>query len=160
MNNMTIIDNLMRIRKLVSDYPEENIYLDRFCVQKSDCGTLYCVAGLMASDPYFQNMGFHLRRENPESPTSPLFVFYKSRFIFDMDNDVDVSADIFGQGAYRRLFEQRGDGLYDGELLSFNEDGVVTDQYDDVSDKRLAIYRIDRRLAELSAEAIKEIEAR
>ena len=154
MNKTKILDNLQRLRGLVEAFPEELINLDRFCITK-DCGTLFCVAGLMATDPYFQRFGYKLNRSS-EYTNSPFYVYRESNYIFDRINGIDVSADIFGVDAYDRLFDQRGNGEFDSDLLGFDEDGHPDSHNEDVTDKQLALYRIDRQIEEYTTETVTE----
>lgn len=129
----TIIQNLRLAIAIVESEPEALFDLGLF-VCRTRCGTLHCTAGLLATHPHFQALGWHL---DPESEVHSVDGG-TSRHRFDKD---------FGANAYSRLFEPRHCGAIDAYLL-----GALKATHEDaVTDKQLALARLQHYLAESEA---------
>jgi hypothetical protein len=134
-----ILKNLTKLRELVEATHEKQFNLATFRTDHP-CGTVFCAAGIAASDPYFQAQGLTLQ------PTGYITQPYELCL-----HDVGITASVpdnrtvvkglskmFGRDAWNRLFVEWPGGIFD-------------DEFDDnLTDKELALTRIDRQIKELS----------
>lgn len=55
---MTIRENLQELIRLVTEQPEQLLDLSRFR-NETECGTIYCVAGLACTSAHFRSLGWY-----------------------------------------------------------------------------------------------------
>ncbi len=127
MSRDTIRCNLIEAIRVVEAEPV--LHLDSF-ISEHACGTLYCTAGLLAIQPYFQRQG--LRFDGNWAVTWYL----------------DAPRDLFGEDAFDRLFAASEMGVWDDDLIreleAPNEDDEPTNPRP--TDKQLALARLRRQL--------------
>lgn len=138
-----IITNLTTLRDAVALQPEEQFDLSNY-KKESECGTLFCTAGLAATMPHFQLQGV------------TLYSWSYNRHMVRVDGiDVDDSPStdvLFGDKAWKNCFAGRDDGGRDGK---HHKAGV--DRWDsveisaDVTDKELALWRLEQQIAAVKA---------
>jgi hypothetical protein len=130
----TIIKNLRRARAVIAAIPESAIDLEEY---RTDCGTIACTVGHLCDHPDFAKfMGLEwdgdawsLRSRLPDG----------SLVAMPTSEELDPH---FGPNAFRRLFAQRNHGTFnDG-----NDQGGYDYVPDSVTDKTLALWRIDRQI--------------
>lgn len=133
---MNYLENLHVLRDAVAAEPEHLFGLATY-EDHTHCGTLHCTAGLAATMPYFQAMGLHLVDGTPRIPGDPgdqflaqfaLNTLFKAHPEHDPKEDVDV---------FDYLFAEAGAGLWDRTLR---------EDLGDVSDKELALARLDKAI--------------
>lgn len=95
--------------------------------KRLDCGTICCSLGWLSLHPTFTELGLKRNKKTPRESVTPQ-VMYGNR-IRKRFNGIDV---LFGKDSFNRLFEVRGCGAYDNQLLGENPD---------LSDKQLALAR-------------------
>lgn len=120
----TIRDNLLQAIAATEAFPERLLAL-HYYRKETDCGTMYCLAGLLTTVPHFAEQGLTLQRSERD-PTWTLVT--EGRKLND----------ILGYSAWFRLFAPRGAAEWDEQLL---RDGTLTD-------KQLALARLRRQLEE------------
>ncbi len=142
--NEEILDNLEVLRGMVEAHPESNFNLETFKDEREECGTLYCTVGLAASQPFFQEKGLDL------CVNGGLTINNESIWKTGNMQKLDL---IFGANSFVRLFETRDSGGVDwkhpaaiAEADEFYIDYTVDGS---VQDKELALWRLDRAIAEL-----------
>ncbi len=122
---MDIRENLTQLRAAVEDWPEEEFDLAEI---KTACGSHYCALGIACTMPYFHALGLSL------IGSSPVIGGH-----YPGSHDLD---EMFGRLAWGRLFASRQLGGWDAELTRDTKE----ERDDSVSDKQLALARIDRQL--------------
>ncbi len=60
MGKLFILANIDEAIRLVTEQPEKMFDLSSFA-QKTDCGTIYCTAGLLATSAHFRALGWRLQ---------------------------------------------------------------------------------------------------
>mgnify|MGYP001576459888 CR=1 FL=1 len=134
MSRDTIRCNLIEAIRLVEAEPV--LELDQYLTETT-CGTLYCTAGLLAQQPYFQRQGMRLSQDEDWGGLSigTYFLTIGHR-------------ELFGDDAFDRLFASSKVGVWDDELIreleAPNEDAEPTKPRP--TDKQLALARLRRQL--------------
>lgn len=121
--NPTIKENLEALRAAIVAHEESLFDLGNY-VRKTGCGTLYCSAGLAATMPFFTDQ-----------------LTGAGGGIGSVANCLTMQESMWGDNAYNRLFARAGHSVYDGLIL--DNQGML-------SDKELALARIDMALQELT----------
>ncbi len=146
MSKSEIKNNLLALRAAVEAQPETNFNLSVFKEEdEGGCGTLFCTVGLACTMPMFQEKGYQ-------------FVGYGSSLYAERDGeDVMYGATTdpeFGENSFSRLFSTRENGYWDNEYPSAtvhtDDWGFTHVQLGDVTDKELALWRLDKQIAEYS----------
>jgi hypothetical protein len=151
----TIIENLEALKAAVEAQPESRFDLSRFR-NDTPCGTNFCTAGLAASLPQFQALGFRLDA-TPKDYAPGEFNYTVSVNGIDVyspvsgdeEDEADAADLVFGARAWQHLFETAGDGELDREI------GYAYDWKEDVgnmTDKELAIARLKKQIETLKGE--------
>ena len=104
MTKETIMANLERAIELIEGTPEELVSLDSF-TYTTECGTLHCTYGWLASDPYFQALGVTLENGQPYLTSIEEYVG-GCGFFSELDN-------LFGENSYDALFTSFGNSCFD-----------------------------------------------
>lgn len=139
MSKELILSNLKLLRDAVEAQPEQLFDLGRY-KQEEPCGTLFCTAGLAATMPAFQKQGMRLVKDGLW-----WMVTVDGNEIYDSSAD-----DIFGYDCFNVLFDTRELGSLDEEHpLYYKEDGCLSEA---VSDKALALWRLDRQIEAVLSE--------
>lgn len=112
MNRSIILNNLNEARAIVEAAPADSINLDDYR-RETECGTLFCTAGLLASSPYFMALGMYLRpiakKRHDADPTNPRWTIERQGFLgSDMDTWLDP---MFGPSAWGNLFTPANTGV-------------------------------------------------
>lgn len=148
-----IIENLELAIKAVEEYPEELFDLERF-QDRTQCGTLYCTAGLLSTVPHFYHQGVKLVDEGED-----LCGANRWRLIRKIDPATGVMNytylwSLFGDWAFDRLFEGRGHGIWDEHLIA-----NLYEKHDRfVTDKELALARLQKQLGIYQSQFNPELE--
>lgn len=147
MNNEKIVKNLKLLREAVEAFPEERLDLGQF-KKEEPCHTLFCTAGLAASMPEFQEQGLSFKLMEPNWWQ----VVVNGEPMWDVDEDAEFDeygpADaLFGENAANNLFCERWDGARDSDLYETGGER----EYAYMSDKALAIWRLDRQMEAVAA---------
>lgn len=117
-----IHENLKLAIDIVSNHPECQFDLGYYERQDS-CGTIYCTAGLLATQEYF---------------VSQLVEF---SLLDSLANALSTATDLFGHDCYHRFFCSRGKGDWDDLIIrTEHEAGNL------LTDKQLAVERLRRGL--------------
>lgn len=142
--------NLKKLIEIVEATPAEIIDLKEY---RSQCGTLFCILGLAACDPFFQAQGVTFENRRFDQDIKVCLCVNGNAAWGHVDLHLDK---LFGPRAVR-LFEQR----YHGCELSadFQEDQSITlaGHYlvdagsNEVSDKQLALARLRWQLGRVTA---------
>lgn len=139
-----IIENIVTLRGMIEACPETSFNLLTFKAVK-ECGTLYCSVGLAACQPYFIEQGLTL------SERGALLIYGRDIWQSNSMQNID---EIFGEDSFEKMFHPRNEGCFDEKHPSFY--GVQYSEgyteyliHDSVSDKHLALWRIDRVLEEM-----------
>ncbi len=127
-----VVYNLEVLTEAVEAQPEQNFDL-RYFRTEGKCGTLFCTVGLATTLPEFQNQGFTL--EPYTSTVNVLVVKVNGEEVVSSG----ASDAAFGVDSYENLFSHRGTSEFDKSL------GVLP-AYEEVSDKTLALHRLNRQL--------------
>lgn len=142
MSKTKILENLKLLHSAVLSQPESHFGLAQF-KQEEPCGTLFCTAGLAATMPEFQAQGVEL----VGTPTPSLYgtktwwqVLINGEPLWDVDEYIAPADDLFGDAAADNCFSERWESPYDEAVLAEWEDSR------DVSDKQLALYRLERQI--------------
>jgi hypothetical protein len=94
-------------------------------VRVTDCGTLYCTAGLLATKPEFIQQGFCSDKSGE--------VEFDGNML-----GIGPGADaLFGESSFDRLFDTYRSGVWDDELIGNQQN---------ISDKELALMRLRKQL--------------
>jgi hypothetical protein len=117
-----IVQNLKKAIEAIEGRDSSELELSCF-TSKGECGTLYCSAGILAITQYFYDQGMMFKEDH---------VYINGRSMFQ----AEVGDIMFGTCAYSRLFELRGCAEWDGEI----------DPRDEMTDKELALARLNRQL--------------
>ncbi len=132
-----IILNLERLIKAVEAQPDDAFNL-RFYADKKIYGTFYCTVGLAACIPEFKLQGYELIwREN-----STAIVTVRGNPAGYAETDQD-----FGADSYDLLFTTRGWSAFDSDFEVAGEDGPSLPGQDFLTDKTLALHRLNKQLA-------------
>ena len=123
MNNK-ILENLEVLRAAVAAEPTDLLDLNTF-QRETGCDTLHCTLGLACLMPYFNEQG--LCADTFGAPVVD-GNFYTNIHSFD---------ELFGEGAYGKLFTPAGYGMRDEQL------GYVLQS---MTDKELALKRLDAEI--------------
>ncbi len=128
-----ILQNLQRLLALIEQTPETNLDLNHY-ENQAECGTLHCVYGWAAQDPYFQQLGCEVLDG---------IALFKGKwlehlYISVLDADLDT---VFGPNSNMRLFRSCSWGDFDRDLAAEAEKGH----------KALALARIRRQITEVEA---------
>jgi hypothetical protein len=132
------LKNAREAERVIINAPEDRCDLMHY-IQESVCGTTHCFMGWLAVDPYFQNLGLRFNKA---------FIPYLQ--YADDVGMVNAAADLFGHfwkdglDAWEYLFAPRHGGLGDG--------GIFAEHGHDISDKELAIHRIEKWITLLERE--------
>lgn len=149
MDNQRVLDNLRHGLTVLEAFPPERIDLYQFAYESPVCGTCYCAAGLMAIQPFFHTQGMAIA---PASIKSGCLTTVKPMvFVAEvgLHQDINVIDKLFGDSAYRILFETRGCGWHDDELLADIHDAreVVAAKGQAIGDHELVIARFKNQIA-------------
>lgn len=149
MNTQYILANLRKARTVIEATPENKLDLCSF-KRESPCGTLACAAGWLAMSPAFDKL-MTLTPKDPEAtthrhllvPAGDIVVRYNAKGGYDFD----WLEPHFGPAAFSHLFEARGVGYRDGNHPNAEEqEGEQEWEFPGVSDKDLALWRIDQQI--------------
>lgn len=143
--NAEVIKNIEILRGMIEAYPEASFNLHTFKNEKK-CGTLYCSVGLAACQPYFKEKGLALTVDGG------LTIHGQSIWSADSQDKLD---EIFGEDSFEMLFSTRNDGKLDKDHPEARKE-VYDEKYgcydilidSSISDKQLALWRIDHYLKE------------
>lgn len=140
--------NLKKLIEIVEATPTEIINLKEY---RSECGTLFCLLGLAALDPFFQAQGVTFENRRFDQGIKVCLCVNGNAAWGHVDPALDK---LFGPRA-SKLFEQR----YHGCELSadFQEDQSITlaghylvdAESNEVSDKELALARLRWQLGRI-----------
>lgn len=140
------LENLEVLKAAIAATQSTTINLDRW-KYKTDCGTLYCAAGLASILPHFNAQGMKLNGDDvPE---------FNGESIWSEEGEA-VATEMFGPDVYENVFSPRGEGRRDAEFPGA-EEGLseygdpIAEIPQETTDKDLAIWRIDQQI-----QAIKE----
>jgi len=148
---MSIIKNLETLLEAVKAQPEKQFDLSVFR-QDTPCGTNFCTLGLACSMPWFQEQGYSF----VPSPFGDGY-FISSYQGQDVRDNLRMVDGTFGEVAFGYLFKPAGDGDSD-EALGYESSYVyddatgVGDLKANMTDKALAIARLELRIAQLKEE--------
>lgn len=148
--NEKIIENLKRARALLDDIPTEQLDL-RVYKGTGDCGTIGCALGWLAMSPQFAHIVHLVSHERAAWYTGPVPAPAGCAVAPTLPNrgyDFSWLDAHFGPDAHNRLFNANGDGYFDSEHPEYEE----CPEYVRISDKELALWRIDQQIALLSGE--------
>jgi hypothetical protein len=139
---MTIIENLRLAHAVISAVPEAAFDLTRY---KSDCGTIACTAGHLSEHPHFapfMRLDLYLDRVDDHSV---------SRYALKMKDEQDLDSN-FGPNAYDAIFAQRNESWRDRQHPDsvFDQDDYEWSVHPRVSDKEIALWRIERQIEEVT----------
>ena len=120
----TIVENLTRLIDMVEAQPA--IFLDGWASQHA-CGTLYCGAGLAATDDFFVRQ-----------LTEPaLEIFKRDGFVLgEVAGEISEAEHMWGDDCFYRLFNHAGYGRWDTDLRDAGVD----------NDKDLLLGRLRKQL--------------
>ncbi len=150
-----VVLNLERLIEAVEAQPEVAFNLSNFRVDHAGdnvCGTLFCTVGLACTLPEFIAVGFNLKRQEPNRWDESGDILYRA-YVNDADVFFDDSSDpTFGEDSFGRLFDCRDCCDVDSEHPSFelhyaNEPESEGYLSSDVTDKDLALWRLNKQLA-------------
>jgi hypothetical protein len=150
----TILINLHKAREVIEAVPEALLDLEKFKVERKTCNTLMCVAGWLTTHPHFAE--FMELRESKGDPGS---------FRLHATNDTRLYVgwgwleQHFGYDAFENLFSARGDcAIDDSHPDAYYAYGDDVDDDEEilmisgtVTDKALALWRIDQQIAKIEA---------
>lgn len=141
----TIINNLKHLRTLIEDTPDTVINLARF---KTECGTHFCAIGLAACATHFQQQGLTLEpvKDSYWKQFQSFEPVLNGVYLLSQDGYQSLEP-LFGPKAFDRLFDSREESYWDDEIL---DNPRLQDVNGYISDKQLAIARIDMQLQELA----------
>lgn len=132
----TVKQNLEALRAAIAVHEESLFDLNAY-VRKTGCDTLYCSAGLAATMPFFTNqLTPHATR---------IYHLYSNSGIDGIAFCLARQEQMWGDNSYGRIFTSAGFGEYDGQIAN-NQDPLD----EGMSDKELALARIDMALQELT----------
>lgn len=146
MNTTHILANLHKARAVLETIPGDKLDLCSF-KRESPCGTLACAAGWLAMSPAFEKLLALVDRGYGrfllvQAKTGEAQVSGNGGYDFDWLDEH------FGPSAFVHLFEARGVGYLDGNHPDAEEqDGEQAWEFPGVSDKDLALWRIDQQIA-------------
>jgi hypothetical protein len=137
--------NLLKLIELVEATPEDAIDLDGYV---SACGTLHCMAGLAATDPFFQAQGLTLETREPNGYPKVCFCVLDNSYT---GHNNPHMVRLFGSA---EIFNSYTDGPEFCGLLpglrvvesTFNDAFVVGANNRQVSHKELALARLRYQL--------------
>jgi hypothetical protein len=138
----TIIENLRLAHTVISGIPEAAFDLTRY---KSDCGTIACTAGHLSEHPHFapfMRLDLYLDRVDDDSV---------SRYALKVQDRQNLDSN-FGPNAYDAIVAQRNEGCLDKHhpYSVFDFDDYEWSVHPRVSDKEIALWRIERQIEEVS----------
>lgn len=153
-----IIQNLELAIEAVKAQPETNFDLLRFKQIKPDCGTCFCTLGLLSTMDHFRNQGVVLNAF--KQPFNDLTAYFIPCEVDSEGRETFGWLDaLFGPDAFKRLFEQAGDGEFDDEHWREAREGWYNSLYSrgmppedypfGYSDKDLALDRLKAQLGEM-----------
>jgi hypothetical protein len=116
---MSILNNLDIAIQAVTDQPEKLFDLASY-ICKTECGTLYCTAGVLAQHPHFQALGWTL--------ACGLVGIRSTQGTLSLQQGADSH---LGEDAWNRLLAPRGEGVWDQIYMT-----------KPISDKGLALARL------------------
>ena len=134
-----IVRNLEILKAAVEAQPEKLFDLRAF-KREASCGTLFCTAGLAATMPEFIEQGLELA------------ALGDGWWAVEVDGvGIDESAKshtIFGSNSFANLFDARDCGAMDDSHPDSYTDGLYgTTIHSSVTDKQLAIWRLEQQIA-------------
>lgn len=139
MGKQFILANIDEAIRLVTEQPEALLYLETY-EQKTDCGTLYCAAGLLTTSAHFRNLGWSLYRG--EHGDRYAWVHINGREITN-----ERAEPYFGPTASRNLFSAAGGSAFDCDFEGyFNDEGDTGEGH-----KALALHRLRTQRALVEA---------
>lgn len=154
MNKAQVLTNLRLAREILAAVPAKDLDLE-FFVKNTHCGTLACAAGWLAMSPTFAPIMKLLPTTNttfvlvPPDAVKPEYG----------ENGYDFSFldEHFGPTAFDVLFAPRGEGERDGghPTAQIDPDEYDEDEpyaFDGLTDKDLALWRIDQQINALIKE--------
>ncbi len=147
--NEEIKNNLMVLRAAVEAQPEQNFNLDAFKTEEPECGTLFCTVGLACTMPVFQAKHYALTLVQDSWRYSGAGWFEATREGQDVC-DYGVTDVEFGEDSFGNLFEMRNQGQQDDAHPSYDFGEIDRS----VTDKELALWRLDRQIAIYSGESV------
>lgn len=133
---MTIRDNLIEAIKEVTLFPEEQLDLKMYVVE-SECGTLYCAAGLLATKPFFQEQGLVLETSQFTLYGKP-HQYVTHATMSEGMYDRTWATMLFGVDGFLHIFAPRARGTWDD--IFFDDTG------DQLTDKELVLLRLQKQL--------------
>lgn len=152
MNKQLILSNLDAAVAAVEAFPAERIDLGNYTSAAnldnvSDCGTLFCVAGILAVTPHFTQQGWDFEEIGPgrEPGTMSMVVTidgdqFDSRVAWG--SDVELCDLAFGPDSWCQVFNVAGGSVYDDELPG------------NPTDKEYALHRLRRRRKDISEDLL------
>jgi hypothetical protein len=146
----TILTNLHKAREVLANIPEAAFVLAVFRADSNTCGTIACAVGHLSMDPHFA--GFLRLDQITSNHAWILSVRFPESDYWGQAYQYEHLDGYFGPDAFGRLFEPRSSGSLDcshpGYSYKWN-DGTSLWIDPDVTDKALAIWRIDQQIAQL-----------
>lgn len=140
MSNQTILTNLEVLLAAVKSQPEALFNLSSYR-NDTECGTMFCTAGLAATLPHFNAQKMRWGVDAFDDPT----VLIGSGSVGD-DEKTDP---LFGQNSWYNLFSTFGSGSRDEDLGAVNDIGERVGGY---THKELAILRIEAQIETVKGE--------
>ena len=119
----TVKENLQELHRVITEYPESKLDLGNY-VKHTDCGTIFCAAGLAATLPFFMD-------QIGMPPATPEVGGFKS-----IASDLSDMSELWGEDGYNRLFTPHGYGTNDHKFT----------QSRPLTDKELILARIEYAL--------------
>lgn len=137
-NKQLVLTNLNVLLEAVKAYPEKQFNLSNYR-DETECGTLFCVAGLAATLPHFNAQGMYFDKDE------------WSEWVIRMDADRTVSDDeatdpLFGPESWYNMFSTYGSGNRDVVLGAYAE-GDSFHYSPLLTHKELAVRRIKAQIA-------------
>lgn len=145
------IENLKVLIAAVEAQPELNLKAYR---TKHGCGTLFCVAGLLPTIPHFKNLGVETDemdgRGAPAMPVKGFGIVDTVAHLFGYYGTFD-SGGLYQVDAFHKICLMRGQSKWDDEL-KVNRGTQWCCVPDTITDKDLALHRLNKALAIREAE--------
>lgn len=142
MNKQLITTNLQTLLAAVEAFPEAQFNLSAYRQESPECGTLFCVAGLAATLPHFNEQGMYLSYSEVWDDWT-----VRMRGGVTTVGDDESTEELFGQEAWYNLFATYGSGNRDLKLGAYAADRWTRT----LSHKELAIKRIQAQIEAVEA---------
>lgn len=129
-NIKQILTNLKEGRKEIEAHTTTHFHLDMIA-RDTNCGTIYCSAGVLGTKPYFQKLGLVFNPRSRDIETNSLQGF----------------DELFGIDAWSILFSTYTSSAYDAVLLRERKLPLDHKQSTNEHHKILALARFDKQIS-------------